>query len=166
MPPHGFQLDTVENTGVHGATYDEIFANTGEEIDIDPHRNVMIGTIVLRSNSRHNLRHGDRLWFSLNGYNSSGPIINVYSGYIGNRNFGAPANMRRSNMRNIGYLSRTTWHEYNSTRGDSWDQTGPRMNQVWRSKCNMYFVGKVEDNRLVNEIARSPIHCYVMLDWR
>ena len=170
MPPHGFgypnSINTVYNTGAHGQTYNEIYANTGDDIDIDPNRRHMMGIITLRANSRHNLKHGDKLWFTVNGMSSRGPIVNIYQGVPGVRNFGPHRNLRRSNIRNIGYLNRNTYGAYNSTRANAWDAAaGPRVNQVWQNRCNMYFVGRCTDDREVVDTTHTSVNCWVIMDW-
>ena len=163
--PHALVPNQIYNSGGGGTTFNEIYAFSGDDIDIDPNRNFMLGKITLRTNSRHNLKHGDKIWFALAGDNSSGPIINCFQGPVGNRNFGPARNMGRSNMRNIGYMNRYTYGRYNSTRADEWDKTGPRVNQVWLRRVNMYFVGRCDDDREVVKTINYPLTCHVIMDW-
>ena len=160
---HGLVLDQIRNSGAGGQNFPEL--HTGDEIDIDPNRNYMLAKITLRINTRHNLQHGDKIWFALNGHNSSGPVINIYQGVPGTRNWGPHHNMRRSNMRSIGYLHRSSYGRYNSTRAEEWDKTGPRINQVWQRRANMYFVGRCDNDREVVRTTSYPLECHVIIDW-
>ena len=163
--PHGLVTNQIYQTGGGGHTFNELYAFSGDDIDIDPNRNFLLGKITLRSNSRHNLKHGDKIWFSLSGHNSRGPVINCYQGAPGNRNFGPNRNMGRSNMRNIGYMNRYAYGRYNSTRAAEWDKTGPRINQVWHRRFNMYFVGRCDNDRENTRTINYPLRFHVIIDW-
>ena len=75
-------------------------AHGGQNVNIPP----VVGTIRLLNNVRHNLMHGDRLWYSFSGQMGN-QNVEVHSAFTSNRNFGAPNVLRRSNTTVIGHMS-------------------------------------------------------------
>ena len=112
----------------------------GSNVNVPPGNSYCVGTIRLANNVRHDLMHGDRLWYSYSGQMANHPKVEVYSAYGANRNFGAPNVMRRSNMALIGHVSYDLYYLLHQDRGNHWDRTGPRLGQHYRRRINLKVI--------------------------
>ena len=93
---------------VHGQIYigpnQWLPVHGGQNVIVPPGNSHVIGTIRLLNNVRHDLMHGDRVWYTYKGHMGSHPKVEVHTGYVANRNFGAPNVIRRSNIALIGHM--------------------------------------------------------------
>ena len=115
-------------------------AHGGQNGNIPAGNSYVIGTIRLLNNVRHNLMHGDRLWYSYKGQMGNYPKVEVHSAFTSNRNFGAPNALRRSNTAVIGHMSYQLYYALHRDRANDWDRTGPRLGQHYRRRINMKVI--------------------------
>ena len=115
-------------------------AHGGQNVNVPPGNSYVIGTIRLLNNVRHNLMHGDRLWYGYKGQMGSHPKIEVYSGFVANRNFGAPNQLRRSNVATIAHMDYRLYYALHRDRANEWDRTGPRLGQHYRRRINLKLI--------------------------
>lgn len=144
----------------------------GEDIDIDEDYYFVIGTVKLRSNCRHDIRFGDRLWYALVGTGMLHPNVMVYSNYFTNRNYGPPNTLRRSNTATVGRMDEALYGMIHCQRPRAgWDRSGPRPGQHYKPKIHLKVCHVHKNQARVTDQAakgwfRTSVEIDVVAYWR
>ena len=115
------------------------------DIDIPPNARFCRVDVRPMENTRHRLRHGDKLFYSETGWGLAGAYIAVFKAapqaqnYMFGPHHGANP---RSNMRAVGYMTRATYRTLCDMIPAAADNEGRRPGHVSGSRLVMYFGGR------------------------